>query len=498
MSSLCSICSRKVLSHSRLLCCASCKHYVHRHCLLLSQEEFAYYSQISDWYCTKCIEMVFPYNQITEDTDFSNALYEINLDYIAVPFERFKTRIFDPFELNESENRYLPYGDIDPDTMYFNNIKYQLQSSSNYYLEDSFNELINKNSINENCPGMLHNNICSIPANLTKFLAYLKNINFVFPVIGLTETKLSEQNKSLYDISGYTSYHLTKDVNDLVRGHGVSVYIRSIYESTIIDRYTICKEYLECIFIDVTFGINSYIIGVVYRPPNSNVNSFTEEFFNMVNSIKSKFKKPLYLMGDYNLDLLKYDENKYVCEFLDMFFSYGFIPLINRPTRVTEKTATIIDHIYTNNYDVESKLHQGILITDTSDHFAIFHILQDELNSANVEEPVLVRHVNDINLIRFQNDILNVNWTSVYECTNAQSAFTKFFEIHSSIFNRCFPIKPLKKTYRNRLPWLTNGLKLSIKTKNNLYKRHLKHPSAYNQNKYSRYRNSLTSLMKKN
>ena len=195
---------------------------------------------------------------------------------------------------------------------------------------------------------MLHNNICSIPANLTKFLAYLKNINFVFPVIGLTETKLSEQNKSLYDISGYTSYHLTKDVNELVRGHGVSVYIRSIYESTIIDRYTICKEYLECIFIDVTFGINSYIIGVVYRPPNSNVNSFTEEFFNMVNSIKSKFKKPLYLMGDYNLDLLKYDENKYVCEFLDMFFSYGFIPLINRPTRVTEKNS--------NNY--RSHIHQ--------------------------------------------------------------------------------------------------------------------------------------------
>ena len=60
-----------------------------------------------------------------------------------------------------------------------------------------------------------------------------------------------------------------------------------------------------------------------------------------------------------------------------------------------------------------------------------------------------------------------------------------------------FSNQTIKKTYRNRLPWLTNGLKLSIKTKNNLYKRHLKHPSAYNQNKYSRYRNSLTTLMKK-
>ena len=92
----------------------------------------------------------------------------------------------------------------------------------------------------------------------------------------------------------------------------------------------------------------------------------------MLTCIKSEFKKPIYMMGDYNLDLLKYDESKYVCEFLDMFFSYGFIPLINRPTRVTETTATIIDHIYTNNYNVNSKLLQGILVTDVSDHFPIF------------------------------------------------------------------------------------------------------------------------------
>ena len=69
--------------------------------------------------------------------------------------------------------------------------------------------------------------------------------------------------------------------------------------------------------------------------------------------------------------------------------------------------------------------------------------------------------------------------------------------MQTCIFNKCFPVKPVKKRYRNRLPWLTNGLKISIKTKNNLYKRLLKYPSAYNQNKYSEYRNLLTSQMKK-
>ena len=202
-------------------------------------------------------------------------------------------------------------------------------------------------------------------------------------------------------------------------------------------------------------------------------------------------------MGDYNLDLLKYDENKNVCDFLDLFFSYGFIPLINRPTRITNHTATIIDHIYTNNYNVDSKLLQGILITDVSDHFAIFHITINESKQETCDEPELIRQVNERNLAKYDNDIRNVNWSNVYECSDAQTAFTKFVDIHTNVFNRSFPIIPVKKRYRNRLPWLTQGLKISIKTKNNLYKTQLKYPSAFNFKKYSIYKNALTSQIKK-
>ena len=55
----------------------------------------------------------------------------------------------------------------------------------------------------------------------------------------------------------------------------------------------------------------------------------------------------------------------------------------------------------------------------------------------------------------------------------------------------------VKTQYRNRLPWLTEGLKLSIKHKNKLYCTSLKHPTEYNINTYKNYRNKLTSLLKK-
>ena len=48
------------------------------------------------------------------------------------------------------------------------------------------------------------------------------------------------------------------------------------------------------------------------------------------------------------------------------------IPNINKPTRVTNKTATAIDHILTNTY-TEIIFKTAILKSDVTDHFPIYH-----------------------------------------------------------------------------------------------------------------------------
>ena len=54
-------------------------------------------------------------------------------------------------------------------------------------------------------------------------------------------------------------------------------------------------------------------------------------------------------------------------------YANGFIPRINRPTRVTSQSA-IIYHLYTNNLNVSNAMFQGILLTDITDHYPIFHM----------------------------------------------------------------------------------------------------------------------------
>ena len=58
-------------------------------------------------------------------------------------------------------------------------------------------------------------------------------------------------------------------------------------------------------------------------------------------------------MGDYNIDILKPSTHNPTSEFIDLMFSNSFIPLINKPTRVTHKTATLVDNIFTNIYKNE-------------------------------------------------------------------------------------------------------------------------------------------------
>ena len=81
-------------------------------------------------------------------------------------------------------------------------------------------------------------------------------------------------------------------------------------------------------------------------------------------------------MGDFNIDLLKYDVHQKTKDFVDDIVALGFIPIITKPTRITNHSATLIDHIYTNisNEDVKS----GIIITDISDHFSVFATVMDK------------------------------------------------------------------------------------------------------------------------
>ena len=79
----------------------------------------------------------------------------------------------------------------------------------------------------------------------------------------------------------------------------------------------------------------------MYRTPGSNLDTFTENVEHIFSD--AKVMKTILVCGDLNIDLLKHESHNSTRNFIDMMYSLGLHPLIYKPTRITDTSATLID-----------------------------------------------------------------------------------------------------------------------------------------------------------
>ena len=62
----------------------------------------------------------------------------------------------------------------------------------------------------------------------------------------------------------------------------------------------------------------------------------------------------------------------YTLKLIDILDIYQLSQLIDEPTRVTESTETLIDHVITNS--TQNLTHHGVLATTISDHYLVYAV----------------------------------------------------------------------------------------------------------------------------
>ena len=62
-------------------------------------------------------------------------------------------------------------------------------------------------------------------------------------------------------------------------------------------------------------------------------------------------KKNCAILGDFNIDLLKYGSHQITDDFINTLGTLFFQPYILQPTRITDHSATLIDNIFFNSID---------------------------------------------------------------------------------------------------------------------------------------------------
>ena len=378
----------------------------------------------NSWYCFKCLSESLPFIHITDTDEFHEIisdLYDKRMNVLHL-----NDTIFDPFDFND-DNLDSAYNEFDPDLNFFNDINIA-SLSCDYFREDSFVDRCNQLPITKDTFSIIHSNIRSAKKNIDNFDNYISNLKCSFSIIALTETWLCDDNIDLYSIKGYKSVNSTRLGK---RGGGVSLHIRDDILFTSRDDLSVNNDIIESSFIEISkselCNEHDIILGVIYRPPNTNVNAFNDIMSGILSTLKQS-KCKYYLAGDYNINLLNSDEHAPTSEFIDLMYSYAMFPLIRKPTRIHGNTATLIDNIF-HNISFDSLFFNGILVSDISDHYPVFHI-DYGTKFRNKEEFIFKRDFSNHHTELFIKELTEFNWCEVSGCTDAQIAFTTF---HSAV-----------------------------------------------------------------
>ena len=131
------------------------------------------------------------------------------------------------------------------------------------------------------------------------------------------------------------------------------------------------QDEFEAVFIEIQrHNSSNLIVGNVYRAPGTPLNTFLRCFDSCLGVI-TKEGKLCYIMGDFNLNLLNCEDHLPKDQFVNTFYSYGFRPLITKPTRIYLHTVPLIDNILTNS---DLDITAGLLYSDISDHYPLFQL----------------------------------------------------------------------------------------------------------------------------
>ena len=92
---------------------------------------------------------------------------------------------------------------------------------------------------------------------------------------------------------------------------------------------------MESSFIEIMNPKKSNIIvGTIFKYPSMDVTDFNSNYLNKLLEKVSKEQKFVFLLGDFNINLLNYNVHNPTNELLDSLASDSFLPYILQPTRL--------------------------------------------------------------------------------------------------------------------------------------------------------------------
>ena len=330
------------------VCCDLRNEWIHIACNHLDKKTYKLLQGFSTkWFGINCTKKEIPFTSQTNQELEKTYSAKHAIPYKASEIESFTAKINNRISDENDENIIKSF----------------------YYDINELNAKLNESqSISKKTFSLMHLNISSVQYHLDELRDPIDKSKTKFSVIGITESRLNKDIAPLKNINlqNYNIQHTPIESN---KG-GSLLYISTDLSYKTRNNLKMYKsKELESIFIEIINkeGKNT-IVGCIYKHPKLAIDEFNNHFLSPMLEKVSFENKEVYLIGDFNINLLNYESNRETTDFLNNIHSNSFVT----PTRITPRSKTLIDNIFFN--EINKAAISGNLITDISNHHTQFLI----------------------------------------------------------------------------------------------------------------------------
>ena len=247
------------------------------------------------------------------------------------------------------------------------------------------------------------------------------------------------------------------------------------------------------------------IVGCIYKHPTLQINDFKSDFtFPLLLKLQKESSKRIFLLDDFNIDLLKYELSDSVNNFIDTVSSNFLLPHTLLPKRIS-KTFTLIDNIFSNSTSLE-EIESGNVTSTFSDHLPQFIFLKNIFSKIPAVKSNILKHDwRKFESNKFISDFNQTDWEQILctEKSDVNFSINQYLSKIDSVLEIHTRLKKLNKKELKFLtkPWIRQGLQNSIKKKNNIYSKFVKCKNQklkeFYHNNCKTYRHFLSTLLKR-
>ena len=473
----CTSCMGWCYSQNNARTCGWCENTVHSKCFR------------NDLGCLKCCENLIP--------GYYTTSYELNNDY-----SRLNNMLYNPYDRLHFTNQI---GELIDNQDQYNEYWSEI---SNFLIKCQYKQQKHVTTASPNELKVFSLNIRSLVKNIAHLKEEIDTFS-KYDILCFNETNctLEKLPNGITDL--LLDHFYEPIVQDPIRksglGGGLAMYINKrvcdpenieIFQAKI-DISDTSGEF-QFVKIHNCKGFNkTKIIANIYRSPNRSTENFIKLLDGTMRNLERHSRKHIVAAGDFNVNLLRHDNDIHCQNLVETMAKYGFVQIAARPTRITDHSATLIDHVYTN--DIHNTLSCNVLTVDISDHLAtlttvslgnISHARPKFTNNPNVNEATETRTFNEANNAVFEQLIHQESWEEVFTLSDADSQYNKLSEIYTKHYNAAYPLKNNRNRRKNeRLnpkPWILPWLEDACARKQDLYHKSVKYPTLENTSAYKK------------